>query len=157
MSSLQKFKNCMSKFATGVTIATTINKNEFLGVTINTFSSLSLEPMLIMFNLKKNSFCYKEFLSAKKFAINILNENQEDLSYLFTKKISQETWSDLNLMNKTMPAFANTVAYIECEKYNCYEGGDHQIIIGKVIDLDRPSHNTAPLIYYDRQYLKLTK
>jgi flavin reductase (DIM6/NTAB) family NADH-FMN oxidoreductase RutF len=153
MNDIKKFKNCMSKFATGVTIVTSQVENQFIGITINTFSSLSLNPMLVLFNLKKNSFCYNDILKSGKFAVNILSDNQQELSELFTRKISREEWKTLYLANKTLPCFQDSLAYIECDIHKIFDGGDHSIIVGSVINIEEFNNN--PLIYYNRNYHKL--
>lgn len=155
MIPLQKFKDCMSEFTTGVTIATTIYNKQKRGITINTFASLSLEPRLVLFNLKKDSFCYNEFIKAEKFAINILSDSQENISQLFTHDIPINMWSKLDMLPKNLPCFQGSLAYVECNTYNIYEGGDHSIIVGEVIELDQINQNSQPLIYFKRSYHRI--
>lgn len=149
------FKHCLGTFATGVTVATTHNAdNSPVGVTINSFSSVSLSPPLILFCLEKTASPHQSFADNNYFAINILHENQKHISENFTHPINS-TWDNIDLVKNTKaPIIQNCIAYLECEKQHSYEGGDHTIFIGKVINLhSEPSNN--PLLYYRGNYTKL--
>ncbi|MEQ9116070.1 MAG: flavin reductase family protein [Rickettsiales bacterium] len=143
----------MSKFATGVTVVTTKISGEQIGVTINSFASLSLKPKLIMFSLKKGSFCYDHFVATKEFACNILSESQKQISNIFTKKIGSDQWEDVELLqNHSLPCLKNSIAYILCKTDKIIDAGDHSIFIGKVTLIDFLNAQNSPLIYFNRQY-----
>ena len=145
----------MRQLATGVTVITTISpdgKKE--GVTINTFTSLSLDPLLVLFCLKKKSFCYDEFLHCKYFTANLLSASQQQISDQFTKS-SEEKWQHVILSKHAVtpsPAIDGTIAFLECETHKFYDGGDHTIIVGKVINSVDMHHVHQPLIYFSGQY-----
>ncbi len=156
MITQQNFKDCMSKLASSVSVAVTKSQDYYTGVTINTFCSLSLDPLLVLFNLKKESFCYDDFVKSQTFAVNILSEFQEDISNIFTKSISKKQWDQISHSNENLPCFKESVSYIECKTKNIYDGGSHSIIVGEVIQIKEMSHHN-PLIYYNRNYHKLSK
>ena len=157
MNSIESFKECMRQLSTGVTIVTTKTiEGKKEGVTINTFTSLSLNPLLILFNLKKSSFCYQSFIESKNFTVNILSESQQKLSNLFTKEAA-EKWDHSALYSKTLtssPAFQNGIAFLECEHYKHYDGGDHTIMIGKVIN-SAYINKSKPLMYFRGEYINI--
>jgi flavin reductase (DIM6/NTAB) family NADH-FMN oxidoreductase RutF len=150
------FKSCMSQFATGVNVVTTISNQKPIGVTINSFASLSLNPKLILFNLKKKSFCYDDFDNTQKFACNILSEGQKEVSDFFTKPADIKK---LNMIEtgdgKSLPCIKNSIAYIECSVHQKFDSGDHTIFVGKVDFIDLINTNYPPLINFRRNYRNL--
>lgn len=154
--SIDNFKDCMRQLATGVTVITTTKADGSKeGVTINTFTSLSLDPLLILFSLKKSSFCYETFINSKNFTVNILSEDQSNISNICTKPLG-EKWSDIELIKNTStnsPALKNALACLECENYKSYDGGDHSIVIGKVLN-SFYFEDKKPLMYFRGEYLK---
>lgn len=154
-NSTESFKDCMRQLATGVTVVTTTKENGSKeGVTINTFTSLSLDPLLILFSLKKSSFCYDTFINSKNFTINILSADQSNISNICTKPLG-EKWSAVKLIENTKtssPAIEGSVACLECENYKYYDGGDHSIIIGKVVNTFH-FEDKEPLIYFRGKYI----
>jgi flavin reductase (DIM6/NTAB) family NADH-FMN oxidoreductase RutF len=156
MSSLDSFKLCMRHLPTGVTVITTQDAAGMKeGVTINTFTSVSLNPLLILFSLKKTSFCYDVFISSKFFTVNVLSEYQHKISNLFTK-VSDEKWDAVRLVSDTKmpsPAFKDSVAFLECETEHLYDGGDHTIIVGRVVNSVYQNTGHDSLVYYNGQYL----
>lgn len=157
MSSIENFKKCMRTLPTGVTVVTTqSDEGKKEGVTINTLASLSLDPLLVMFSLKKSSFCYKNFVNCKHFTVNILSETQQKVSDAFTR-INLDKWKDIKLLDDTIttsPAIDKTLAFLECKNYKTYDGGDHTIIIGKVINTVTLK-NKKPLVYFKSNYTNL--
>lgn len=157
MTSIESFKECMRQLTTGVTVITTISEdNKKLGVTINTFCSLSLDPLLILFNLKKTSFCYNKFINSKHFTVNILSNDQQKISDLFTKA-GEEQWKEIKTIKNTLtdcPAIQGSLAFLECIPQSFYEGGDHTIIVGKVINSVKLS-DKKPLVYFSSNYTKI--
>ncbi len=153
MINAHEFKNCLGCFASGVTVITCIDSNQAKqGITINSFSSLSLNPPLILFSLAHDSNNYPIFSSCKKFTVNILSDTQLDISnnFAFNKK---DKWQNVSfsLGNNGCPVIDGVVAFIECDMHLQYQGGDHTIIIGKVTNLHKNSE-TKPLVYFQGKY-----
>ncbi len=157
MSHIEKFKECMRNLTTGVTIVTTqLDNGQREGVTINTISSLSLEPLLVMFALKKSSFFSKNFLQCKHFTMNILSEGQEHIANAFTRQ-NESKWDNLKLLDNMQthsPGIDGAIALIECKNYKIYDGGDHNIIIGEVLNTVTLK-NKKPLVYFQSRYIKV--
>lgn len=150
------FKKCLGSFASGVTVVTMMDASfEPQGCTISSFSSLSLEPAMISFNLGKDSRMHGKMINSDAFAVNILSEGQAGISRKFASNIV-ERWDDLNFTPGTYacPLLEGVSAYIECLTANIYDGGDHSIITGRVIDL-KVFDNLKPLVYYMGNYFTL--
>ena len=158
MPTIDLFKQCMRNYATGVTVITTLNNaQQNVGITINSFTSVSLDPLLVLFCLKKKCYAHSSFIEKNDFTINILSKIQQNVAMLFTKPTS-EKWSAAQHDHKHATTKSATIkdclAFIECKAHKIYDGGDHDIIIGKVINLhDNPSQHEA-LIYHQGNFLK---
>ena len=147
----------MGRFASGVAVATLDNGEKKYGITINSFSSVSLEPPLVLFCLDKQSSCHPAFLAAENFSLCFLSEKQKDVSRMFATPGEKE-WQHVSHSkspNSSQPVIDECLAYVECEKYNVYEGGDHSIILGKVTHLEMVSPEGMPLLYFKGEYVRL--
>ena len=151
---MQKSKNrnlrqVFSKFATGVTIVSTVdNKGNPFGMTVNSFSSVSLDPPLVLCSIGTNQPSYNIFKNATGFSVNILSKNQEDLCKLFSSP-EQDKFStiDYNISNNGFPLLQNSLAWFDCIKWKNYPGGDHQILIGEVKSFH--ANDKDPLIFWN--------
>ena len=145
----------MSNFPSGIAIVTIADDQGRMGITLSTFNSLSLEPLLIMFALDKKAAKYQRLVRADKFTINILSDSQSDVSRAFA--INQDVnWDEMlfgNSVANNCPHLKEISDYFDCELHNIIDGGDHSIIIGAVIEAQY--FDKAPLIYHDRKYKKL--
>jgi 3-hydroxy-9,10-secoandrosta-1,3,5(10)-triene-9,17-dione monooxygenase reductase component len=128
------FRNTLGQFATGVTAMTCLGAHgERIGVTVNSFNSLSLDPPLILWSLANSSASYTCFQVGQPFAVNMLSVDQEALARQFAqpgtdKFKSVQTLSGLD----GVPLIAGCVAYLECLTEARHPGGDHEIIVGRV-------------------------
>ena len=150
------FRHCMGRFSTGVTVITTIIENKIpCGMTINSFTSLSLDPPLVLFNVDKNAHNHDNFANCKSFTVNILSEEQADISQRFAHPSTLD-WNKINYTNNIndTPKIDGCIAYIACTKEQIYAGGDHSIIIGRVTDMNIASEEN-PLIYFKGKYRKI--
>lgn len=149
------FRNIAGRFATGVTVVTTINKQgRPVGMTANSFTSLSLDPPLVLFCIGKSASLFSDFMEASAFAVNILAEEQEELSRRFAAKEIDRFAGVSYLTAKTgAPILKDVLGYFDCQVEARYEGGDHIIMIGRVVDgLERDG---APLVFYGGKYGRL--
>ncbi len=147
-------RDCFGCFTTGVTVATTVTSEQKpVGVTLNSFSSVSLEPPLVLFSLNNQSSLLPIFRNASHFILNILAEKQIQLSRNFALS-SSDKWEGVRFTpgEKTaMPRIEGVIAYIECANETTYIVGDHHIFIGKVLECQKLSDDD-PLIYYKGNY-----
>lgn len=160
MTSEDTFKQVLSRFCSGVTIVTFKSAEGIHGITVSAFSSLSLEPPLILVCIAKSSTSHQMLLETKHFVVNILSSEQEDLCMRFANPqlSSEERFAGIALLRngKGIPVFEGCLAHLECEKKNVFGGGDHSIFVGAVAETSF-SANSAPLLYYDRGFRKLAK
>ena len=156
---IMQFRQCLSKFTTGVTVITCSDpEGGKYGMTVNSFSSVSLEPPLILWNIAKDSDSLQAFLDAKLFAINILAAGQKQESSYFAKSENNIfDGIDHLLSDEGVPLLKDTLACLECCTYQIHESGDHYIVVGEVTAFR--SEEVEPLVFYDGGYesLKLDK
>lgn len=139
------FRHALGAFATGVCVVTTIGPDGPVGMTINSFASVSLDPPLVLWSALKSSGRYAAFAGAENFAINVLTANQRDIAAGFTRPGDAFEGLDWTLSDKGMPLVDNALAAFECRLEAQHEGGDHTILIGHVL---RAHHGTgAPLVF----------
>ncbi|GFZ77499.1 flavin reductase [Rickettsiales bacterium] len=155
---IENFKECLSKFATGVVVVTTVDRSGAMwGITINSFNSVSLRPPLILFSIEKKASRYNKFIEHDRFIVNILSEKQADLSSLFAAR-NPDPWHRVpySVNNLGVPILQGILSYLDCEIEHLYEGGDHKIIVGRVIVAKKVS-DAHPLLYFNRLYYELGK
>ncbi len=150
----RKLRDTFGCFATGVTVVSTVNgSGEFFGLTANSFTSLSLDPPLVLFCLDYNAFSFDAFREASHFVVNVLGEGQEELSAHFARS-SVDKWNgvDYETWKTGCPVLPDSIAVLECLTVACHEGGDHLIIVGQVEGIRHDESGTKPLLYYKGQY-----
>jgi flavin reductase (DIM6/NTAB) family NADH-FMN oxidoreductase RutF len=150
-SELFDLRQCLGKFATGVTVVTCRGSAGPCGITANSFSSVSLQPPLLLWNIAKVSNSLQAYLDAEHFAVNVLGAGQRALSSHFAQ--SDHTLFDdveYELSAQGVPLLTATVACFECRTHQIHECGDHYIIIGEVEKYR--SDDGSPLLFFDGQY-----
>ena len=149
------FRQALGSFATGVTIVTTLGKNgEKVGMTVNSFNSVSLDPPLILWSLDRKTNCFEDFTVAKSFAVHVLASEQQDLSQRFAS-VGSDRFLDLECSQglSGIPILPECSAYFECTTEHLYEGGDHVILVGRVVNF--VDNQLPPLLFYRGQYNNL--
>jgi len=153
--STNDFRQCLGKFATGVTVVTCHGVAGPCGITANSFSSVSLEPPLVLWNIAKVSNSLQVFLDAEYFAINILGADQQALSLHFAEPDhTRFNGIEYTTSAKGVPLLPDTVACLECRTHQIYDSGDHYIIVGEVEDYR--SDDAEPLLFYAGQYARFS-
>ncbi len=145
------FRRALGNFATGVTIMTAAAGGRRVGVTANSFNSVSLEPALILWSIDKHSTSYEVFNDASHFAVNILAADQIDLSNQFARH-SEDKFAGIEPETGAggAPLLGDCAARFQCEMHQQVDGGDHWILIGKVVAFD--DLGRAPLLYHQGVY-----
>lgn len=144
----QLFRDTLGRFATGVAVATTVAADGApMGVTVNSFTSVSLDPPMVLFCLDRDASSLPAFVAAQHFAINLLAADQLDLCRRFARQTSN--WDDVayHTWETGAPVIDNSLAAIDCALAHLYEGGDHQILVGRVLRLG-PVREAEPLVYH---------
>lgn len=153
----QAFRQALGSFATGVTIITTRDKEgEPLGLTASSFNSVSLDPPLVLWSLAKNAYSLPVFREAEHWAVHILSSAQADLSNRFAQRGEDKfAGIDIEAGAGDTPLLKDCSARFQCKTAFQYEGGDHVIFVGEVIDFDQS--DTAPLVFHGGRYARATQ
>src|SRR5262252_129535 len=150
-SDLKAFRRCLGQFSTGVTVITTVCDGEPFGFTSYSFSSLSMDPPLVLWSIARTSRSLAAFTTAKHFAVNILAVGQVDFSQHFAssqpKKFASVDWYPGAFGSPILP---DILASLECELETTLQGGDHAIVVGRVKQYTRYSGNA--LLYSQGRY-----
>lgn len=146
------FRAALGAFATGVTVITSVGRNgEPIGLTANSFNSVSLDPPLVLWSLAKKAFSLQDFVAAPHWAVHVLSAEQEAISNQFARG-GQDKFAgvDLDVSEHGVPLLRNCAARFECTSTFQYEGGDHIIFVGEVKQFEK-SH-FPPLVFHGGKY-----
>ncbi|HEY1059514.1 MAG TPA: flavin reductase family protein [Limnobacter sp.] len=148
------FRQALAQFATGITIITTRKANgQLVGVTANSFNSVSLHPPLVLWSLSKKSSSNDAFAAAEYYGVSVLAADQQDLSMRFST-YKGDRFEGLQTIEGLggCALIPNALAHFECKVKNRYEEGDHTIMIGEVLRCDY--REGEALVYRSRKYFK---
>lgn len=140
----------MGNFATGVAVVTAADAGgRPFGTTANAISSLSLRPPLVLACLRRESETLAAIRSGERFAINLLGGGQRALAERFARAASAETWDGVgHRLADGVPVLDDTLATVECTLHTLSEGGDHEIVVGRVVGVEHVEDHTDPLLFY---------
>lgn len=126
------FRDALGQFATGVTVVTVATPDGPMGMTANSFSSISMDPPLIMWSPAKASSRYPHFVAARHFAVHVLGAEHEDIAMGFARSGQAFDGLDVTLNAQGVPLLGNCLARFECDTHQIHDAGDHAIILGLV-------------------------
>jgi len=152
------FRNALGAFATGVCVVTAVTGDgERLGMTVNSFSSVSLDPPLILFSVANAAKGIEAWRGVEHYAVNMLAWNQQDVSNRFARAMTDK-WSDLDVDTggHGMPLIRDALARFECRGEHQYPGGDHVILVGRVLNFEVLRPDAEPLVFHRGRYRELT-
>lgn len=156
--SKDEFRAALGRFASGVTVITTIDKKENrpIGITVSAFCSVSLEPPLILICIEKGAYIHDFLKTFGVFGVNILAEEQAKLSNLFASR-NPDMFKEVSyrISELTLPLLNDVLVNMECRTVQSYEGGDHTIFIGEVISSQ--TNDINPLLYFHGGYGKIVR
>jgi flavin reductase (DIM6/NTAB) family NADH-FMN oxidoreductase RutF len=151
----QELRRVMGHFATGVTVITTKDADGApQGLTANAFMSLSLNPPLVIISVDKGATCYGCFAPGNGFTVNVLSEDQEDVSRRFATK-GIDKFADLKWHAGANGAAVidGALGQVECKITACHDGGDHTIVVGEILNV--AAEGERPLLFFKGKYQKL--
>lgn len=147
--SVSDYREVLGCFSTGVVIATCSSPTgDIAGLTVNAFSAVSIDPPLILICPQKSSQTGKQIQEAGRFAINILQHDQKDLALRFARTDVDTRDVAWLAGEHGSPLLEDSLAFLECAVWEVYDGGDHDIIVGKVLALKRSEFEEPPLRFY---------
>jgi flavin reductase (DIM6/NTAB) family NADH-FMN oxidoreductase RutF len=151
----RKFRNVMGHFPTGVSVVTTAVNGERHGMTANSITSVSLEPVLILACLTSGSRTALAIEQAGRFAVNFLGEQQEEISRRFAKP-GMDHFEGLDVHEAAgLPLLPGCMAYLLCSVHDVVQAGDHEIVLGDVEDCDVSPNGGNPLVFFQGGYRSL--
>lgn len=152
----RQFRSALGMFPTGVTVVTaTAPGGRRIGVTVNSFASVSLDPPLILFNLAKNLNSLNDLLQVETFVVNLLTETQSEVSASFARSETDKWARAAARYGQTEnPILEPNLGFFECARYAVHEAGDHLIFLGQVLQFAINEHET-PLVFFRGQYRRL--
>lgn len=147
-------RDAMGQFATGVTVITAMTDAGPVGMTANSFASVSLDPALVLWSIDKNSNRYDVFSVAERYVINVLSQEQAALAMTFAKD-GQAFTDDNSEIVDGVPQLRGALASFDCALHERHEGGDHVILVGRVLNLTLGSG--APLVFHQGTFGSFTR
>ena len=148
-------RDALGCFATGVTVVTAQAGDEPTGLTVNSFTSVSLDPPLLLVCIQKQAASATALVEASHFAVNVLQNEQQPASIRFSTRdedrFGTTPWSCGEL---GAPILKDSLSVFECERFAVYDGGDHHILVGKVVTA-RFDESLDPLLFFRGRYRRL--
>lgn len=146
----------MGRFATGVCVVSLLRGDDSVGaMTINSFVSVSLDPMLISWSLQNSSSHFNDFAEAQDFTISILAEDQELLARRYAARGDvAKIAEDFAFLPSGLPVITGALAYVECTRWALHPAGDHTLILGEVTGFGE-SGNPPPLLFFGGKFGRL--
>ena len=133
VSDPQALRGAFSRFATGVTIVTTATPSGPVGMTVNSFSSVSLEPALTLWSVDRKSSRHDIFARATHTAIHVLSRGQEALCLGFARRADAFELADWHAGDRGVPLIEGCLARFECVRYGAHQAGDHTIVVDRIL------------------------
>ena len=157
------FRAGMGHFATGISVVTTFDGDRPAGITVNAFSSVSLEPPLVMVALDRRRFITPMVRAAGRYAVSVLGADQQALSDCFAHaptqpgEPSREDFCGASWQPGPtgLPLLDGAIATLECTTVETFSAGDHDLFIGRVDSMEELREGVAPLLYFRRRYLRI--
>jgi len=149
-------RDCLGCFPTGIAVMTALDSTGSpAGLTVNSFASVSLDPPLILWSLRRDSGILPAFQASPGFIVNVLSSSQKELSGLFAGR-SATRWGDVAHERGIygIPRLIHAHAVLECEKHARHEGGDHVIFVGRPVVLT-VNPDVSPLVFYRGRYCEV--
>ena len=148
----RQFRTALGDYATGVTIITAVDAaGEAIGLTANSFTSVSLDPPLVLWSIDRNSPLFDDFMQAGHYAVHVLRRDQQKLAHNFSDDDDARFAEiDYEIGIAGLPLLTSYSALFQCEVSSRYTEGDHVILVGHVIGVDCES--TEPLLFHNGKY-----
>jgi len=152
---VRAFRQALAQFPTGVCVVTCLADGEQLGMTMSSFNSLSLDPPLVLFSIDRRSASLPLWQKAASYTVNVLSENQKDISNRFAKPLSSK-WEGVRFEQgrSGAPVLPGAAALFDCEPWARHEAGDHVLFIARVRHF-RSFADRQPLVFNKGRYAAL--
>jgi flavin reductase (DIM6/NTAB) family NADH-FMN oxidoreductase RutF len=154
-----EFRKALACFATGITVITLDSENEVHGMTANAFTSVSLDPMLVLVCVDQRARTHAHLRAKKRFGVNILSEDQRPISEYYARptrthdRAAEEAGAVFERTSHGTPVLCGALAYLECRLHSAQDAGDHTIFIAEVEEA--VVHDGKPLLFFESKYRKI--
>jgi flavin reductase (DIM6/NTAB) family NADH-FMN oxidoreductase RutF len=149
------FRRVLGHYPTGVCVVTAMSGDEPCGMAVGSFTSVSLDPPLVAFLPAKSSTSWPKIRACGRFCVNVLAEDQEGICRIFaTSGIDRFATVAWERNGRGLPALTGATAWIDCDLHAVHDAGDHDIVLGRVRELDVTAA-TRPLIFFQGGYVRL--
>ena len=150
------YRHVVGRFATGVTVVSTVHEGVRYGMTVNSFTSVSLDPLLVLFCCELDASLHAPLMAAGVWGVSVLSADQQKVAAWFatrgTAGVDQFVECPARPGPVTgVPLVADSLAWLECRTRTTYDGGDHTIVLGEVVDL-AIGVDASPLLYFRSDY-----
>jgi flavin reductase (DIM6/NTAB) family NADH-FMN oxidoreductase RutF len=151
------FRRVVGRFATGVAVVTAVADGVDHAMTVNAFTSVSLEPLLVLFCAEKVARFHDVVLATGEWAVSVLGEDAQETSRWFATRGRPlagqlDGWRYTRGEHTGAALFSDAVAALECRTHAVHDGGDHSIVVGEVLAVRLPNPRAAPLVYFEGRY-----
>lgn len=152
----EEFRKALGCFATGITVITLDSEGEVHGMTANAFTSVSLDPMLVLVCVDQRARTHAHLHAKKRFGVNVLAQNQRAISEYYARparthdRAAEEAGASFERTQHGTPVLRGALAYLECRLHTAQDAGDHTIFIAEVEDV--VVREGAPLLYFESSY-----
>lgn len=155
------YRRVVGRFVTGITVVTTRADGLDHAMTVNAFTSVSLDPLLVLFCAEKVARFHEAVLASGRWAVSVLAQDDEDASRWFATRgrplaDQLQEWPHVRGPHTQAAVFSGALAALECRTHAVHDGGDHSIVVGEVLDAWVPRADGSPLLYYEGKYYGLT-
>jgi len=140
------FRECVGAFATGVTVVTTRSQGQPAGMTLNSFTSVSLDPLLVLVSLAHATRTLEAVKQSQRFAVNVLHRNQRDVALAFARPGAPFPDGYTVQDPHGFEVVRHALAILRCDVYGVHAAGDHDLVVGEVIDFE--GSGGQPLIFH---------
>ena len=154
------FRRAAGRFATGITIVSTVLDGQDHAMTVSAFTSVSLDPLLVLFCPEKIARFHDVVLESGSWAVSILGADSQEASQWFATRgrpldAQLDGWKTHRGPRTGAAIFSTALAALECRTHAVHDGGDHSIVVGEVLSVSTPAPEGGPLIYYSGGYRTL--
>lgn len=153
-------RRTLGHFPSGVSVITGYSDSGPVGMTVQSFMSLSLDPPMVLISVAKTSKTWPEIASTGPFAINILSESQSHVARQFARS-GTDKFRDINYINSKnsdgLPLLEGSVAWIECTIHTVHDGGDHHVVLANIMSLGERDSSEFPLVFCRSDFPRLQK
>lgn len=142
---LKDYRSALGRFATGITVVTTVGPNGPIAITVNSFASVSLSPPLILWSPNKSSKRHDTFARAENFVVHVLAADQREICEAFARSAFAFDKTPTHPNENGIPIISGCLAVFECRKFAAFDAGDHTILLGEV---ENASHRPGEALVY---------